>query len=321
MVAWYKHDIPAWMDGTASLSDGAYRAYHVICQQIYVNEGPIALNERYLAGSCNQSVKAFRGNLKELTDAGKLVEIEGRLSNSRAVLELENVSENRKNAAKGGKNSGKARKNSAEHSSSENSSNENNDDSEATLQQNRTEKTRLEKTRQEESREDKTHSSSDDAGQVERAAPLSATQPSPPAETPLFGDLGKDQPALPRARGTALVPADDTRHRAIDAATPGFEAWWSAYPLKKAKGGAKKRYAAIVQAGQATEAQLLDGALRYAAEKAGTDPKYTKYPTTWLNNSCWLDEPDKPPDANGFGMLSSTSQRFLQNSAYLKDQQ
>ena len=28
-----------------ALSDGAYRAYHVICQLIYLNEGPVALNE------------------------------------------------------------------------------------------------------------------------------------------------------------------------------------------------------------------------------------------------------------------------------------
>ena len=44
MVAFYKHDIAAWMDGTESLSDRAYRAYHVIVQMIYLNEGPIALN-------------------------------------------------------------------------------------------------------------------------------------------------------------------------------------------------------------------------------------------------------------------------------------
>lgn len=72
MVAFYKHDIPAWMDGTEQLSDGAYRLYHVVCQLIYLNEGSITLNEHGIAGRCRQSIRTFRANLKELTDAGKL---------------------------------------------------------------------------------------------------------------------------------------------------------------------------------------------------------------------------------------------------------
>ena len=50
MVAWYKHDIPDWMDGTEGLDDGPYRVHHVVCQLIYLNEGPIALNEKGIAG-------------------------------------------------------------------------------------------------------------------------------------------------------------------------------------------------------------------------------------------------------------------------------
>lgn len=111
MVGWYKHDIPAWMDGTENLSDGAYRAYHVICQLIYLNEGPIALNEHGIAGRCRQSIRAFRRNLQELISAGKLSLENGRLRNSRADSELEKVAENRINAGKGGENSGESRMN------------------------------------------------------------------------------------------------------------------------------------------------------------------------------------------------------------------
>lgn len=110
MVGWYKHDIPAWMDGTEALSDGAYRAYHVICQLIYLNEGPVALNEHGIAGRCRQSLRAFRRNLEELKQSGKLTLENGRLRNSRADQELEKVGENRINAGKGGENSGKSRK-------------------------------------------------------------------------------------------------------------------------------------------------------------------------------------------------------------------
>ncbi len=113
MVNWFKHDIPAWMDGTESLSDGAYRAYHVICQQIYLHEGSIALNEHGIAGRCRQSVKSFRKNLNELLEAKKLTLENGRLSNSRADLELEKIRENRINAGKGGEKSGESRKSKA----------------------------------------------------------------------------------------------------------------------------------------------------------------------------------------------------------------
>ena len=85
MVAWYKHDIPDWMDGTEGLDDGPYRVHHVVCQLIYLNEGPIALNEKGIAGRCNQSTRAFRAHLQVLLDQNKLTLIDGRLANSRPI--------------------------------------------------------------------------------------------------------------------------------------------------------------------------------------------------------------------------------------------
>lgn len=110
MVAWFKHDIPAWMDGTESLSDGAYRAYHVICQLIYLSEGPIALNEQGIAGRCNQHILTFRANLKKLVEAGKLQIQDGRISNLRAETELQSVRDQRETSAKGGRGSAGIRK-------------------------------------------------------------------------------------------------------------------------------------------------------------------------------------------------------------------
>lgn len=103
MVGFYKHDIPAWMDGTETLSDSAYRAYHVVVQLIMLNEGPIALNERGLSGRCNMTVKAFGRALAELIAAGKVTVEGGRIHNARAGRELESVMKNRENAGKGGK--------------------------------------------------------------------------------------------------------------------------------------------------------------------------------------------------------------------------
>lgn len=105
MVAWYKHDIPAWMDGTEGLDDGPYRTYHVICQLIYLNEGPIALNETGIAGRCKQHILAFRRNLRTLVELGKLSLIDGRLANNRAATELQSVANHRATSAKGGRGS------------------------------------------------------------------------------------------------------------------------------------------------------------------------------------------------------------------------
>lgn len=110
MVGFYKHDIPAWMDGTEALSDGAYRAYHVILQLIMLNEGPIARNERGIAGRCNQTLKTFSRNLAELIATRKLRVVDGKLDNGRAATELEAIRANRLNAAKGGRISRKPEK-------------------------------------------------------------------------------------------------------------------------------------------------------------------------------------------------------------------
>jgi hypothetical protein len=109
MVAFYKHDIPAWMDGTENLSDGAYRAYHVICQLIYLNEGPIALNERGIAGRCHQRLEDFRRYLKQLISSEKIVVDDGKVFNERCSAELSKIRENRGRGSLGGEASAAGR--------------------------------------------------------------------------------------------------------------------------------------------------------------------------------------------------------------------
>ncbi len=136
MVNWYKHDIPAWMDSTESLPDGAYRVHHVVCQLIYLNEGPIRLNEQGIAGRCNQHILAFRKNLNILLTSGRLtLNPDQTLSQPRAHLELERIGRNRVNAGLGGHAKAKSLKN--------------NDTPLATLKDTSAHKTRLEKTREE----------------------------------------------------------------------------------------------------------------------------------------------------------------------------
>lgn len=94
-----------------------------------------------------------------------------------------------------------------------------------------------------------------------------------------------------------------------------FEEWWSLYPKRVSKGAARKAYERIIKKKLATVEELKHGAMRYAANMTGHDPKFIKHPATWLNGECWLDEPDKqqpaPTDAqpstvsagNGFAKL------------------
>ena len=73
-----------------------------------------------------------------------------------------------------------------------------------------------------------------------------------------------------------------------------FETWWTAFPRKVAKTKAEKIYTGIIKSKRATADELLAGATRYAAERAGQDQTYTQHPATWLNSGCWLDEPRAP---------------------------
>jgi hypothetical protein len=153
--------------------------------------------------------------------------------------------------------------------------------------------------------------------------PLTAAQPAKPAslsesDHPSKADLfeqqerpakeGKEEQqerapqgsAPPPRENATVVPPPDTAagcsvsgQRKSKAKPPvddgAFELFWNAYPRHVAKGGARKAYAAALK--KTSAADILAGAQRYATERASQDPKYTKYPSTWLGQECWLDEP------------------------------
>jgi hypothetical protein len=77
----------------------------------------------------------------------------------------------------------------------------------------------------------------------------------------------------------------------INGPTSDFEDFWRAYPLHKAKAAAERAYQKIIRAKRATPDELIEGALRYADERRGQDPQYTKHAATWMNAGCWTDEP------------------------------
>jgi hypothetical protein len=84
----------------------------------------------------------------------------------------------------------------------------------------------------------------------------------------------------------------------------GFAEFYRVYPLHVARGAAERAYRRIIKNGEATEADLLAGAMRFAASQDGKDQTYIKHPKTWLNGKCWLDEP-APAAARPRGYLDS----------------
>jgi hypothetical protein len=94
----------------------------------------------------------------------------------------------------------------------------------------------------------------------------------------------------PRCAGSsALVAPSPSR-----GAPPGFEEFWQAYPKKEGRKAALTAYAMALQKEDVTPELLARKAAQYAEAKVGHDPKWTKMPRTWLDDECWLEDPQPP---------------------------
>lgn len=78
--------------------------------------------------------------------------------------------------------------------------------------------------------------------------------------------------------------------RSEDTSESEFEIdFWPVYPRKAGKGQALKAFRAARK--RADLDVILAGARRYASERSGEDPNFTRHAATWLNGQGWLDEP------------------------------
>jgi len=127
---------------------------------------------------------------------------------------------------------------------------------------------------------------------VKSLAPSGARESGPQADSGAEGIAGETRQqgiesnapesksgAIPFAPRAAPTPAVD-----------GFAEFYAQFPKKVERRAAQVAYAKAIKRG-VDPAIILRGAMRYAAERAGQDPKYTKHPATWLNKGCWDDEP------------------------------
>ena len=77
-------------------------------------------------------------------------------------------------------------------------------------------------------------------------------------------------------------------------APPGFEEFWQAYPKKEGRKAALAAYPMALEKDGVTPDLLAMKAAQYAEAKGANDPKYIKMPQYWLNDECWLEDPQPP---------------------------
>ena len=125
----------------------------------------------------------------------------------------------------------------------------------------------------------------------------SRTERRPNHQQPSDNQLLKDSssPAAQEEDG----PAEDLHLEA-------FGAFWINYPRKRNREEAKLAWIAAIRRGIDPQ-HMVDGAQRYARERAGEDSQFTKYPATWLNKGCYDDEPDPQPEPGGRPQLKAVS--------------
>lgn len=135
---WYKRYGGDFVMGTMSLSLEEKGAYSLCLDLIYDRGGPIPDDARWLAGVCGVSIRKWNSLRDALIAAGKLAEVDGRLTNERAARELSDdaskTAELAENGAKGGrKRAENLSKTSGNEDENERGFNENSDIAEARL--------------------------------------------------------------------------------------------------------------------------------------------------------------------------------------------
>lgn len=108
----------------------------------------------------------------------------------------------------------------------------------------------------------------------------------------------KETSPTPPKEKTTPSTISEANASSISLETEFEQQFWPAYPRRVGKGQALKAFRSARK--QADLETILTGVRRYAADRQGENPEYTKHASTWLNGQRWLDEPvpkrhDPPP--------------------------
>ena len=96
-------------------------------------------------------------------------------------------------------------------------------------------------------------------------------------------DTATRQQPIQRRKNIKELKEDKERKESIYAHFPDF---WEAYPRKLDKKKSEEIFNRITKAGENPEA-IIAGAKAYRLSCAGSEQKFIKHPTTWLNGRCW----------------------------------
>jgi len=112
-------------------------------------------------------------------------------------------------------------------------------------------------------------------------------------QEPIQEPTKESPPMVPQGDGDLFelnggAPLKPAKKRSADEL---FEEWWEAYPRKKAKAAAKRKFKKLLADREVDFETMLAGARRYAEAKR-RDPRFICLPQTWLNQGRWDDEED-----------------------------
>jgi hypothetical protein len=94
--------------------------------------------------------------------------------------------------------------------------------------------------------------------------------------------------------GTAPKPKRGRGRPAGQKATdPVFAEWYAVYPVHKSFADAEQAWAKVMR--QGVDPRVLIAAAKRYRDDEQVLRGYGKYPATWLNKKCWLDEDMPPP--------------------------
>jgi hypothetical protein len=99
--------------------------------------------------------------------------------------------------------------------------------------------------------------------------------------------------ALPEGKGREGKGEDGEEDSPPKTSKLGFAEFYAVYPKRVARQAAEKAWGKAIKGGANPEVVIL-AAKKFAATRAGQDPKFTPYPATWLNRGSWEDEDETP---------------------------
>lgn len=115
------------------------------------------------------------------------------------------------------------------------------------------------------------------------------------------------------------TPAAPVKAKKPSGYTDDFENFWRTYPRRIEKKSAFKAWRTALKSG-ATADEITAGAARYAKYRAGEPERFTKHPSTWLNQGCWEDEYSTAGIGYGYNGGTSTGlvARTPEEAEYLR---